>query len=868
MTFKETNIFFVAFHDNSTLEPEAETTRTHTFTSSPLRSDHQWPIEFCPQHTCQNHCGSTFEDCEKQECSCDNRCVIFNDCCPDYVEACSDKVTLLDESELDKHSQMLLYMTKDYFDVGTTIYWVSRCPLGSVVDLREKCESHSKSTFLQYIPVFVNGYVFRNMYCALCHNVSPGNESFGTAVTCFGRFEGAIQEAIAFNNVDKVFHLVKESETDESACAISYPPHMFPYMARRFVQFWERPEESCPLGMRNTTNEIKANAMTCENYQSPISFHHNSSIVTYKNPHCALCDARKINIIENDGYTCLPNKCPSSRTNHVNVPFSLLVDFNPVKGEDFSNFRMSSAFCHSGHIYDSLNMKCHLVDCPVGSVFNGSSCFQYYRPSHQVFEDNSQELVTVVYSGFTNQDTLYKIVITVTNYLKSIDDVFSIHNSYMCGELPLKGMDIVSKSQTVSEKTSKEEHMCFVFVFKPSRAVQYLLRELLFQMLIPIRDFNVESMTILFYTFDISQSLDCGMGKEFETDNVILDESKTFPKVYSPNTGYYGSFSHVPVMISFDAQRGYAEYITSALICVVDQEPVLVDSLKVLTTMAMVTIIGNSISIFALILTFVSLCFFSSLKGTFRILLINLTLSLFISQIGFMFQDIFIDNHKVCQCIAIFQHYAWLSYFFLMNAIAFEVALKFRSFSSLIETRYKLVHKRKLSCLLIYGWLSPLTLVISSVVLNYEGSSSFNPQYGKGSACWINNPTALLAFFVIPFSCIVCLNTCLLIFAIIRIKQISMVGNVLSQEHNHFHINIKLSMLMGVSWMIGLVASYTQIDAVWYVFIVLNTLQGAVLFFSFGLPTKKSCQGRRTSSRRNTSTRSVAVVKLYPKCDS
>ena len=81
-----------------------------------------------------------------------------------------------------------------------------------------------------------------------------------------------------------------------------------------------------------------------------------------------------------------------------------------------------------------------------------------------------------------------------------------------------------------------------------------------------------------------------------------------------------------------------------------------------------------------------------------------------------------------------------------------------------------------------------------------------------------------------------------------------MVGAVLSQEHSYFRTNVKLSVLMGVSWLIGLVASYTQIDVIWYFFIVLNTLQGAVLFFTFGLSTRnQSCNLGKLLSRINLS---------------
>ena len=429
----------------------------------------------------------------------------------------------------------------------------------------------------------------------------------------------------------------------------------------------------------------------------------------------------------------------------------------------------------------------------------------------------------------------------------------SLSQSYECTALPIQGDD--NMFEGLRKLNVSRQVFCIAIIFKPSFKVYFTT--IFDMMLAPMHNINVQLEKILFYNFDISHNLECSRGRALETEDVILHTAGPNQNVYVPNTGFYGLVNHVPLMLSYSVKKDEimqpdTQYNSTVLICVDDQDPVSVESLIGLTFMETITIIGNAISVFALLLTFFSLCFFSSLNGTFRILLINLTISLFIAQTTFMFQDIFISYQILCLCIAIFHHYAWLSYFFLMNAIAFEVALKFRSFNSLIKGRCNLVHKEKLACLLVYGWVTPLFLVITGVVLDNVESSQFSPQYGKGSACWMNNPMGVLAFFVIPFSCIVCLNTCLLVFAIIRIKRISTHGAVLSQEQSYFHTNVKLSVLMGVSWMIGLVASYTEIDAIWYVFIVLNTLQGAVLFFTFGLSTRnQSCNMSKLISWTN-----------------
>jgi hypothetical protein len=46
-------------------------------------------------------------------------------------------------------------------------------------------------------------------------------------------------------------------------------------------------------------------------------------------------------------------------------------------------------------------------------------------------------------------------------------------------------------------------------------------------------------------------------------------------------------------------------------------------------------------------------------------------------------------------------------------------------------------------------------------------------------------------------------------------------------------IYAKLSVVMGLGWMIGFLATFTGLTALWYVFIVFNSLQGAFICLAF-----------------------------------
>lgn len=53
-----------------------------------------------------------------------------------------------------------------------------------------------------------------------------------------------------------------------------------------------------------------------------------------------------------------------------------------------------------------------------------------------------------------------------------------------------------------------------------------------------------------------------------------------------------------------------------------------------------------------------------------------------------------------------------------------------------------------------------------------------------------------------------------------------------------YKMYLRLAVLMGFTWISGIVAGYLQVEAVWYVFVLLNTLQGVFIFLAFTCRTK------------------------------
>ena len=63
----------------------------------------------------------------------------------------------------------------------------------------------------------------------------------------------------------------------------------------------------------------------------------------------------------------------------------------------------------------------------------------------------------------------------------------------------------------------------------------------------------------------------------------------------------------------------------------------------------------------------------------------------------------------------------------------------------------------------------------------------------------------------------------------------------------NFNVYLRLAVIMGMTWINGLAAGFVDCEPIWYVFVVLNALQGLFIFMAF------TCNKRVLSSLRDRS---------------
>ncbi|WAR07823.1 AGRG2-like protein, partial [Mya arenaria] len=142
-----------------------------------------------------------------------------------------------------------------------------------------------------------------------------------------------------------------------------------------------------------------------------------------------------------------------------------------------------------------------------------------------------------------------------------------------------------------------------------------------------------------------------------------------------------------------------------------------------------------------------------------------------------------------------------------------------------------------------YGWVIPLIIVGVALILEFgqfDGiDTSMKPYYGR-KICWITSRNSLILFFLGPLALFKLFDMTSFIFTAVHIARARKQGAAARRKKNtcSLLINIKLSLVMGLTWVFAFVANVANLQFMWYFFIIFNTLQGLFIAISF-LCTRK-----------------------------
>ncbi|CAL8101736.1 unnamed protein product [Orchesella dallaii] len=260
-------------------------------------------------------------------------------------------------------------------------------------------------------------------------------------------------------------------------------------------------------------------------------------------------------------------------------------------------------------------------------------------------------------------------------------------------------------------------------------------------------------------------------------------------------------------------------------------------------TWGYLSFVGVLISVICIILHLIASCIVPELRNLSGKNLASLCVALLIAYSVFLGMPfVRIPSHS-CTVMAVILYYSLMASFCWMLVLAWDVCMTLRRATQELRVSSGSQWMR-FFFYSTFGWLFPAILVTLAVVAEFLPADMmpwpYSPSFGRHN-CWFGQKQALLIYFAGPVAFILVLNVILFIDSarlIASTSQGTAKAKACGPSHRNFQLYLRLALLMGISWVLGIVAGYVDIPELWIIFIVFNTLQGLFIFVAFTLSPK------------------------------
>ncbi|XP_061577247.1 adhesion G protein-coupled receptor E2-like [Cololabis saira] len=240
-----------------------------------------------------------------------------------------------------------------------------------------------------------------------------------------------------------------------------------------------------------------------------------------------------------------------------------------------------------------------------------------------------------------------------------------------------------------------------------------------------------------------------------------------------------------------------------------------------------VTKIGLIISLVFLVLSILTFKFCRSIQGTRTTIHLHLCICLFMADLVFLTGISQINPEGGCRFVAALLHFFFLAVFAWMLLEGVQLyRMVVLVFNATIRPLY----------LYLTGYGTPLAIVIVSAIIRPKG-------YGTDQHCWLSLNDGLIWSFFGPVCVIIVLNVFFFIITVWKLAQkFTSLNPDLSKLHKikAFTVTaIAQLCILGLMWVFGAFLFGEGSIVVAYIFTILNSLQGALVFIMHCLLSKQ-----------------------------
>ncbi|XP_056144402.1 adhesion G protein-coupled receptor E2 [Lampris incognitus] len=241
----------------------------------------------------------------------------------------------------------------------------------------------------------------------------------------------------------------------------------------------------------------------------------------------------------------------------------------------------------------------------------------------------------------------------------------------------------------------------------------------------------------------------------------------------------------------------------------------------------LITWMGLSLSLLCLILCILTFALIHSIQSTRNTIHLHLCISLFLANLVFLAGISRTENRAGCAVVAGLLHFFYLAAFCWMCLEGIQL---FRMVVLVFNTTFKTTY------MMAGGYGIPAVIVAISAIADNKG-------YGTSRHCWLNVETEFIWGFLGPACVIIIVN---IIFFSITVWKLAQKFSSLNPDLNNlrkikaFTVTAVAQLcVLGSMWIFGCFQFGAGTIAMSYLFTILNSVQGALLFIMHCLLSKQ-----------------------------
>ena len=249
------------------------------------------------------------------------------------------------------------------------------------------------------------------------------------------------------------------------------------------------------------------------------------------------------------------------------------------------------------------------------------------------------------------------------------------------------------------------------------------------------------------------------------------------------------------------------------------------------TPQGKLSLICTSISLLCLLLTLLTYLLFRDLRTQPGINNMALVICLIVAQSLFQFgigQAGKIEKWA-CQVIGVLVHFFWLAAILWMNVCCIHML---KVFLSINNTAVAKKAWKQTFIYLAYTLTVSTVFVLINIIVSVSATDNEEIGYG-GEKCFITEHYMIAYMFAIPVGLAIVSNMVMFIIVVVKICRTPTVKSDTQHTRNVFAVYAKLSTITGITWLFGFIYTFTKIEALEYIFIIVNATQGLFIFLAF-----------------------------------